>query len=330
MSLKKTFLIANTRAGSGKLGRIWASAVEPALRAIMPEFSHAFTERTGHATEIARKALREGFSTIVAMGGDGTINEVVNGFFDDGKPINSDAVLGILPFGSGGDFVRTVGIPRRFQKAAQILANGRVHAIDVGLVRFKESRFAPRHFINIADAGVVAAIMRGVERIPRTLPALSRYLGGTVLGFCNYQNVRVRLAFDGCDAGEYSLTNLVVANGRFFGRGMKPAPQAELDDGWLDVIVLKNTSLARFLVSVLPELYRGKIHAQTSSLHEIRRCHEVSVQVIDSRSKLPIEMDGETHGEGDATFTIMPRAINIVLPASELATQMLLAPVMAG
>lgn len=306
------FLIANPRAGSGRLARRWAADILPLLKSKLPRFDYAFTSGRGDATRLARKALREGAGTVVAMGGDGTLNEVVNGFFENGAAINPNAALGLIPFGSGGDFTRTTGIPRDYRKAIDALAGAKPHPIDVGRVSFADGGIPPRYFINIASAGVVADIMLKVNPLPRVLPALWRYLYGTVTGFMAHKNVRVRIAFDGGTAKEFTLTALVVGNGGYFGRGMRPAPNAELDDGLLDVVVLKDARLMKFL-RILPRLYRGDV-PESSAIHETRRCRTVTVERLGKNDPLWVETDGENHGSGDATFMILPSALPFRLP----------------
>lgn len=308
------FLIANPRAGSGKLARRWAADILPLIKSKIPDFDSAFTAGPGDATRLTRQALKNGSRTVVAMGGDGTLNEVVNGFFENGKALNPNASVGLIPFGSGGDFARTAGVPRDYRKAIDALIGVKAQPIDVGLVTFSDPQIPPRHFVNIASAGVVADIMLKVNPLPRGYPALWRYLYGTVRGFLAHKNVGVELIFDGKETLQVELTALVVGNGGYFGRGMRPAPKAELDDGLFDVVVLKGTRLTRFL-RILPRLYRGDV-PESSDMHETRRCRAVSVRLVKKDDPLWVETDGENHGHGDATFTILPGALPFRMPAT--------------
>jgi YegS/Rv2252/BmrU family lipid kinase len=304
---KKYFLIANPSAGHRKLGRKWKSEIHPFLKDTLRDFDFRFTNGPLNAITLTRQALHAGYETIVAMGGDGTLNEVVNGFFEHGSPINPQASLSLLPFGSGGDFTRTVQIPRQYQSAAESLLNASERRIDVGIVEFANKKFPPRYFLNIADAGVVANVMHFVNATPRVLPSLLRYLWGACFGFLTYSNIPVRVTLDGMRRFEVELTNLIVGNGRYFGRGMNPTPFAELDDGLFDILIFKNANLFSFLKR-LPGLYGGKVTPE-SHRHETHRAREILIEPLDPKKKLWIEMDGETYGEGAVTFRVLPRAI---------------------
>lgn len=299
------FCIVNPMAGSGALGRRWSARIRPLIAEKIGDFAFALTEGAGHATELARQALLNGHQTIIAMGGDGTINEVVNGFFINGKPVRPKAKLGILPFGSGGDFARTARLPKDYRKALDLIASGNARPVDVGVAEYGNPDMPPRHFINIANAGVVAQIMLKVNVLPRWLPALTRYLGGTLQGFLTHADCPVRLTVDGTRIMEVKLTDLVVANGRFFGRGMQVAPSALIDDGLFDVAILKDVGATRFFAQILPRLYG--LGANTPTTHyEFFRCREIRVEKLSADKPLKVEMDGETHGEADVTFRVLP------------------------
>lgn len=302
-------VIANPTAGKGSLDRDWEHRICPFLKDTLKFFDFEFTRKQGEATHLTSQALKDGYNLVVAMGGDGTINEVVNGFFEDSRPINPDAALGILPFGSGGDFARSIPLPRDYRLAAKTLVTRTTRPIDLGKVTFPGAKFPPRYFINIANAGVVASIMQQVNTLSRRIPALARYLTGMVLGFHTYHNVPVLLRLSPQGTHKVILTNLVIANGQYFGKGMRPAPQAKLDDGFFDVVVMKNTTLGRFMLR-LPQIYGMKVVIPGDDV-EVFRASSVSVDTLEKSSHLPIEMDGETHGEGSAVFTIVPKVLHL-------------------
>lgn len=314
-SIESYYFIANPAAGKGRLGKDWNKTISPLLKSKLGSFDHAFTTQPGNATEIAEQALSaKKYSTVVVLGGDGTLNEVVNGFMATSPEIRDRVALGIIPFGSGGDFARTVGMPRRFKNALDALLSAKAQRIDVGMAEFSDVNFPKRYFVNIANAGVVASVMLKVNHISRSWPALWRYLMGSIKGFNAFENVLTRISFDNGPAREIHLTDLLVANGRYFGRGMQPAPNANLQDGLFDVLIFKNASLGVFLKN-LPRLYRGKISGSSAS-HETLRCKSVRVEVLDSKKTLPIEMDGENHGIGNVMFQIVPGAIRFLHPTS--------------
>jgi YegS/Rv2252/BmrU family lipid kinase len=302
-------VIANPTAGQGELNRKWDKEILPVLKETLKFFDFEFTRKQGEASQVAAKALADGYDLIVAMGGDGTLNEVVNGFFDGERPIRPEAAVGLLPFGSGGDFARSVPLPRDWRLAVKHLVTRKTRRIDIGRATFSAGRFPPRYFINIANAGVVASIMHQVNSLSRRIPPLARYLSGMVKGFGSYRNLPVRLRLTPQGTHRVNLTNVVIANGQYFGKGMHPAPQARLDDGFFDVVVLKNSSLARFLIQ-LPQIYGIKPVIPTADV-EVFRAQAVSVETLSPAAPLPIEMDGETVGSGSAVFTIVPKAIQL-------------------
>lgn len=304
-----TMLIVNPAAGGGLLKKKWKSEIHPFLKKTLGQFDHSFTKEPGHATVLTRTALNRGFTVIGVLGGDGTLNEAVNGFFDGTKPVNPHASLAAIPFASGGDFIRTLGMERDYRMAVKRLLSKRVKKIDVGLVTFANADIRPRYFVNIAEAGLGAVIMKRVNRKNKNIPSFLRYLSGTLQGFFDFTNIAVRLILPDKRSHEIALTNLIVANGQYFGYGMRPAPHACLDDGLFDVIVLKNLNPLK-LVQLFPQIYLKK--KSLSPRHvEFFRTNILRVEVLDKKKTLYTEMDGETHGHGDQTFTLVSQALNV-------------------
>lgn len=305
------FLIGNPISGKKFLQQNWDKRVYPFLKTKLPAFDFGFTQKKGDATLLAKNALKKGYKTIVSMGGDGTLNEVVNGFFENNKNINPQASLGILPFGSGGDFIRTIKISRDYRVAWQNLLSEKTHLIDIGSIRFNKPQYQQKYFINIANIGVVAAIMHEVNASSRAVHPLLRYLLGSYQGYQKYHAISIELTLDQKPPLTIKrLSNLVIANGRFFGNGMCPSPQAQLDDGLFDVQVLKNTGVAKFFTAILPALYLGK-NIFSSQTIESYRAQRVVVRLLDSSQIAYCEHDGETYGEGGAEFSILPQSLQL-------------------
>lgn len=304
-------LIVNPSAGHQYLKRKWDSEVHPFLIKELCHFDYEFTTRKGHATELTKNALKKGYKMIVSMGGDGTLNEVINGFFEDKKPINRQAILGILPFGSGGDFIRTLCFERTYKKAIHRIRDGSTKWIDVGLVEFENKKYNMRYFINTVQIGMGAIIMKKVNAKNRNLPSLARYLIGTFQGFFDYHNTKIQLVMDAKKPKTINLTNLIVANGRYFGRGMQPAPQAELDDGLLDIIILKNLTLPRMIFS-FPQMYLKTKHLASHNM-ETHTIKNLTLTLVDSHQTIHTETDGENHGEGNLKISILPQSIRLLV-----------------
>ena len=230
-------VIVNPQSQNGQLGRRWTQLAADLRRAV-GAFDDVLTRQAGDATELARQAIDNGADMVVAIGGDGTINEVANGFFRDGRPINRDAVFGVLPYGTGGDFRKTVSLPKDIYEAGRILVEGHKKRIDAGRIDFVDDggKQATRMFVNIASFGISGLVDNYVNKTTKALGGKVSFLLATARAALEYQNRRVRLVFDGDESGAVTRTvlSVAVANGRYFGGGMFIAPEAELDDGQLD------------------------------------------------------------------------------------------------
>lgn len=287
-------IIANSRAGTGSLtraGRVLAAAGLEYL--VVP------TAGPGHAIEAARTALDGGARFLVAAGGDGTVHEVLNGMLTAREA--QDAVLGVLPMGSGCDFVRTFGIPRRVTAAARRLAGDRFRDIDAGKVTFGDGRV--RYFANIAEAGLGGAVVATAERL-RGLPGSVRYFGAFWLTLPAVRHAAVRITPD--DGQEFATTalNLVVANCRYYGGGMLISPKSDPADGFLDLLTM--TGPKRVACTTLPAVYTGR-HLPHRHIAE----HRARRILVESDPPLRIEADGELLGTTPASFEVVPGALRL-------------------
>jgi diacylglycerol kinase (ATP) len=301
----KTKLIVNPIAAYGTMAKRWPQ-VQQVLRAENFEYEFALTERRGHAIELARAALTAGYDLIVAVGGDGTLNEVVNGMVADGKAINPSATLGVITSGTGADFVRTAGLPRDPLAAARHLAHAtESRVIDIGEIIYRaDGKEAHRYFANVVGMGfdgeVIERTERGGKRAGGTIP----YLTTLVTTIFSYHNKDVTLRID--DKTVQGRMNSVIAcNGRYFGGGMRVGPNATLDDGKLDVIVLGDFSVIEVLLNT-PKIYNGT-HLTHPKVSEYRG----TTITVESKQRMLIEADGELIGEGPATFHILPAALKL-------------------
>jgi YegS/Rv2252/BmrU family lipid kinase len=256
--------------------------------------------------------LSSGRRYIVAAGGDGTLNEVLNGFFHpsgDDRLIDCEARLGVLPLGTGSDFCRSIGMHRR-EAALQALATGTCRLLDVGRADIGRPEQAPgRYFLNVADLGLGAEAAYRVNRSSKRLGAFVSYLNGAVQAIIAHHPQVIALQLDEQAPIEEPMGLVVVANSRFFGGGMPVVPHAVPDDGHFDVLWLTNTSRGRLLVDLLPKLYRGA-HVRHPAVH-FRPATSVR---ITCRGPLRLEADGELIGNAPASFRILPRILQVVAP----------------
>lgn len=302
MTERRVLLVVNPQAGRGRVGRRLTD-LEGHLRASALEYRMLVTEGPGHATPLVRAALDEGERFIVAVGGDGTVNEVVNAMLERDRPVVPDATLGVVAAGSGCDFVRTFDPQGDLASQVESLANGRTVPIDVGRITYRtEHGDRTTYFANIAEVGLGAANVARAQRLPRSLGGV-RYLVSLLLTLGPYQPCTVRI-----EAGERAFEgvghNVVVANGQFFGGGMRVSPRSDPSDGRLDVQV--NVGPKRQAFTLIPKMYGGR-HLPSPRIVELSGGHVR----IDAERPLLIEADGEVLGNTPATFTVLARVLNL-------------------
>ena len=310
--MTRTLVVVNPASAGGRTGHRWPDS-ESLLRALGVDFDVHVTSAPDDATRAVRRALRDGATRIVAVGGDGTLNEVVNGFFaEDGTPIGSAATLGLVPSGTGGDFRKTAGIPAAPDAAVKVLAEARPRSVDAGRIDFADG--SHRFFINIADCGIGGEVVARVNR--------SRYKGGGVRGsavflresiatLLTFGGRPVRVTIDDGEPIERKVQSVVVANGQYFGGGMHVAPGARIDDGSFDVVIVEAMSRTRAVTS-MPSLYRGT-HVRRPGV-EVRRGTRVVIVSLDE--PLLFDVEGEQVGRTPATITCLPHAIALYVPAT--------------
>jgi diacylglycerol kinase (ATP) len=311
----RTVVIINPKSQGGRLGERWADVRDTLSRAF--PYDDTYTEAPGDATRLTREALEAGADRIVAVGGDGTINEVVNGFFDeDGEPIAPEASFALIPFGTGGDFRRTMNIPREIADAADVIKANHRKKIDVGKLELTthSGDKALRMFANIASFGVSGVVDRMVNKSGKRLGRLSFALA-TARATWSYKNQRVQLIFDGNvdERVETTINTVAVANGRFFGGAMKIAPNAEVDDGLFDVVAMGDFTF-KDLIRSGARVYRGT-HLSMDKV-TTRRARIVEAEAVDPSATVELDVDGECPGKLPARFEIVPSALWMVVPGA--------------
>jgi diacylglycerol kinase (ATP) len=307
-------VIVNPASAGGATGRAWP-ALASELRRHFGAFAVAFTERGGEAVEIAGREARGGRSFVIACGGDGTISEVANGILRAGVGTE----LGVLPSGTGGDFRRTLDVPARAADAARSLREGKTRALDAGRVRVTNERGEeePKFFLNVASFGMGGEVIRRVKSREGLPAGAARLLGGR-LSFAaaalqsalTFEKPSVRVSLDGGAESQLTVANFCVANGRYFGGGMKIAPKALLDDGLFDVVAVGDVSAA----TVLTNSYRLYLGTHLG-MHEVNhaRARRVTARPA-SGEEVKLEVDGELVGRLPAEFEILPGALRVRCP----------------
>jgi len=305
---QKTQVIVNPESNKGKTRKRW-EIIKEALKSFLKEFKYEFTEKPLQATEISRVAIKEGSELIIGVGGDGTMNEIANGFFENKNIINPKTALGIVPSGTGCDFTRSLNIPQDLKNALRVITQARSSLIDVGRVRYRNKldKEEERYFLNIADFGIGGEVVRKVNemRMKRKASSYLRCLASTIM---KYKNKRLRIRIDNKEipVDEYLIG--AIANGKIFGKGMKIAPKAEIDDGLFDFVLVKGMKFLEFC------RHCWKIFLGTHLSHpkiSLLRGQKIEAIPENEEDDILLEFDGEQLGSLPAFFEIVPRYLLI-------------------
>jgi len=252
----------------------------------------------------------DGSDLVIAVGGDGTINESVNGFLRGDEPINPNARLGIIPIGTGGDFQRSIGIPHEIEDAVDIIANGVARPIDVGVAHLEGDDGHPveRYFVNLTSFGMGGDVSVRAKNFLTPLGGKIAFLCATFAVFFTYRAKHVRLTLDGEPLpDELRITNVAIGNGRYHGGGMHPCPRAVLDDGLLEVTTIDYLNMFE-LVRDLPVLYSDDIYKHPKVRH-----HRAKTVRAESDEIVRIELDGEAVGTLPLEARILPRRLPLLM-----------------
>ena len=296
-------VIANPNAGGGRAGASRAR-VEAAVSRAFARAEVWWTEAPGHAVELAQRAAEAGADLVAALGGDGTCNEVVNGLMGEGGPRSPKTIFTTLPFGTGGDLVRTLQMPRDLSEALWVVSTGTTVHVDVGRVQLASG--ARRWFINVAGAGANAEVCVRVNRSSKRFGGELTFLGAILTTVRDFEPRRVGWRWEGPDgAGEVELDTLAafVANAHYCGAGMYVGKGGSMADGAFDVTLVPRMGLAG-AVMALP-------HTRTGDLDRVPGVVRFRAHRVELLGALPIETDGEPRGDGPATFTCLARPLQV-------------------
>ena len=301
----RSFVIVNPASAAGATGRRW-DRIARLLRSSLGDFEHVATQKPGEASTLSRAALRAGFEMVVSVGGDGTLNEVVGGFFDGAAPVAPAAVLGVIALGTGCDFARTIA-QTDLESACARLAGRETRTIDVGLARFTGHDGAPatRIFINVASFGCSGLVAHLVSSRLKAVSGQLAFTLATLRALAVYRDLTVSLEFDGMPPRSLAVTNCAFGNGRFFGAGMQVAPAAQLDDGEFDVTIWSGFGLMDF-IRKRHTLYDGS-HVREPGTRVLRTRRAIAT----SKSTVLLELDGESTGRLPAQLEVLAGAVRL-------------------
>ena len=297
-------LIVNPTAGAGRTAKKW-----PYIKALLKNtglrFEHDITEAPGHAIELAKSAVNKGYKLVVSVGGDGTINEIVNGIYATGDM--KDVELGIIGTGTGSDYIRTIGVSKYYQESCHHLMNPMKKSVDLGLVEFTANgQPAKRIFANFAGLGFDAEVVKATTRKFKNFGGKPAYLMGLLSTFATYKNRNIHITMNG-QTEDRKVCTIVMSNGKYGGGSMLLAPDADPSDGLFDVIIIGDVTKPDLLRS-LPRIYKG-----THLTHPKVTVRRTDLITISSDEPMAIQADGDLVGEAPARFTVLPSALNILV-----------------
>jgi YegS/Rv2252/BmrU family lipid kinase len=301
----RPFIVVNPSSAAGRVSRDWPS-IEKTLKKHLGGFEFQFTKGPDDALEITRNALKAGHRKIASLGGDGTHGMVVNGLFEQGSLIAEDVVYSVLPFGTGGDLRRTLVVGKdSLSSYVRSMAEGYADRVNVGQVQFSgnNGEMGRRYFINIASFGLSAMVNRSVNRHSKLLGGNASYLSGALRTVFRYRPESIKVIVDGKEQFQGKALIVAICNGRYFGSGTCIAPNAQLEDGLFDVIVVPwwgRVKTARLGLA----LYRGN-HLNIPGVKQFRGR---SVQA-ETSGQCYLEADGEDLGYLPAAFELVPQTL---------------------
>lgn len=298
--------IVNKAAGGGKAEKEWP-LISQLLQKYQVPFEPHFTNRRLHASIIARNKIKEGYSKIIVVGGDGTMNEVINGVFAQGRLKTTEVMLGMISVGTGNDWARMFNIPADYEGAIQTIKQQKTFIQDAGLVSYrKNGKEWKRYFINIAGMGFGAKVVERTNRMKdkgKSGPML--YFYNMLLSLFRYKAQKADIEIDGTSYAR-KIFALNVGIGKYNGGGMIPLPHAVANDGLYSITLIKKVGKLNLLVN-MKRLYNGSIAKHS----KVETYMAKSIQ-IDSSPRLKVETDGETLGHGPVSFQIIPRSVRII------------------
>jgi diacylglycerol kinase (ATP) len=299
--------VVNPASANGSTGRRWP---EIATRAAAAGLHGAtlMSERPGDVATLTERAVADGASVVVVVGGDGTVFEAVNGLVRSGA---ADGVeLAVLSRGTGTDFARSLRLPKEIDEAVDVARSGKARAIDLGRAEYVawDGTKAEACFANFGGAGISGAIASRANSTSKAMGGRLSFVWATVAVFARWKSTEITVAVDD-ERRSGRMFEVLVMNGDYTAGGMWAAPEAEPDDGLFDVLLIGDVTKADFVVT-FPKIYRGT-HLAHPKIESLRGA-TVTVEAV---KPLPIALDGEQPGTTPVTFSIVPRAIRVRVPA---------------
>ncbi len=303
----KTAFIVNPRAGNGSTESDWPF-IKSLAKDRLGSFDTYITSSPGDATAFAKSVTKKGVDLLICVGGDGTLNEVINGVLANDISVKSKPTLGFIPDGTGCDFIKTVSIPEDIEKSIQLITQGNLCPLDVGRLFFKDNFGCNtmRYFHNIASFGLGGEVDRRVNRTTKAFGPFLSFIWATLVSIILYGKKHIHIKTDKGKEYTYKAWNIAAANGKYHGGGMLVAPDAVIDDGLFHITVIGDLSLSQVFVN-LPKLYNGKI----KDIDKVVTFTAERIEAWSDRQVL-LDVDGEQPGMLPVVMEIVPQALNII------------------
>lgn len=301
-------VIVNPASANGATGRRWPE-LRAALDRVLDRWDNQFTLAPGDATRLANKAAKDGYEMIVCVGGDGTMQEVVTGLVENGQLIKPGLVLASVRQGTGGDFARHLGLSGKLPECVQHLAGDKTRDCDLGTIEYvaHDGTTKSSAFLNIASFGLSGVVDEKVNGTSKAFGGSVSFFVGLSRALISYKPQAVKIAVDEQPFYEGPLVTCAVANGQYFGGGMRIASRAAIDDGVLDVVVQIRSGLRE--IASIGDLYSGKVADWASVRYTTGRT--IRAEPIDARERVLLDVDGEQPGTLPATVRVIPKAVRL-------------------
>jgi len=302
------YTIVNPMSSNGKTGKRWPKYRKKFKEAGL-DLHIKETHYPGHAVDLTKTGLNKGYKTIMAVGGDGTVNEIVNGFFENGKLINQDASLLIFSQGTGSDYVKSLGLDKKIETVIEVYNRYEKKWVDLGKMKYNnfDQKEVQRYFVNTADVGIGGETVEYVNRASKLMGGILTYLFGAVRTLIKYENKIMKIEIDKKEVRNSLTNSVMVSLGKYFAGGMPIAPEAEIDDGYFDILILGNFSKTETLLN-LYRAYQGT-HLDYPKIDYLKGKHIK----IDSKERVLIDIDGESAGMLPAEFTILKERFPVLI-----------------
>lgn len=304
------YIIANPAAGKNAVARRW-QALQTFLQQHLPNHTAVLTERRGQATELALAAIQQGYRRIIAVGGDGTNFEVVNGILQQQEVPATDILYALLPIGTGNDWIRTHHIPRDWEKWLAMLKSENTLLQDVGVVQyFSNGKPAQCFFVNVAGMAYDAFVVHYAEQYKKWIIHKLLYLFMVMRLLFKYSLTRARVTFNEQTVEDYCYT-INVGICRYSGGGMSLVPHADPTDGQLAITLARKVSKIGVLINTY-RFYNGSLGRHPKI--DLYQTTNIQVESLQKDQPLWVEADGEFLGDAPAAFSVLPKALKIIVP----------------